>query len=438
MDKKQSFERQIRALENQIYRLKNWAWVFVFIGIGIFIACVFYLFFNDKAKINEVGDFIGGVVGSLWALAGLFFIYIAFIGQKVEIKLQQEDLTLTREELQKTKEVFKQQSRIMLNQQSDTTFFNLLENHRKLIDSFKKGNRNYYDNNSLVSGGLGYNVNNYNVEIISGYDILEAIYIKVQLYFKKYSEYLKSNNIFESEITKTNPIDFISSFPEIKMLFDEVLNILNFVDKNFGENDKQFYFNTLSSNLNTEEKFLIEAYNFNISLASSSLCYFGIYNSNNFENFLLDNYLTPKEILIKGEYKGVKSLDIDNNLKDDMRLILDEPSDYSKIDFYFIDNENKSIKPIETIFKVEKEIHISRILLKITEECFNDEFFERIDRKRERESFDILIKSTLKLSLTKIFYQYNIGVYCELNKSGFNFYFDREKNINDWVKDCFN
>lgn len=33
----------------------------------------------DKA--SELGDFLGGTVGSLWSLAGLIFVYVAFLGQ---------------------------------------------------------------------------------------------------------------------------------------------------------------------------------------------------------------------------------------------------------------------------------------------------------------------------------------------------------------------
>ncbi len=178
MENNDEFEAQIIEINKQIKTFKTMSWTFIWVGVLVFIIGIFY-WFVDKNNFNEVGDFIGGVAGSLWALAGLFFIYIAFLGQKVEIKYQQEDLTLTREELKETKEVFKQQTKVMINQQLDNTFFNLLDNHRKVIDSFKKGEKNY--RNGVISPTFGgYAADNFTIEIVSGYEVLELICLKVK------------------------------------------------------------------------------------------------------------------------------------------------------------------------------------------------------------------------------------------------------------------
>jgi hypothetical protein len=48
-----------------------------------------------KFAFNEYGDFVGGVVASIWSLAGLMFIYVAFLGQKLQLLLQQLELRYT-------------------------------------------------------------------------------------------------------------------------------------------------------------------------------------------------------------------------------------------------------------------------------------------------------------------------------------------------------
>ena len=54
--------------------------------IFIIISLIFFLWNNlsfsltssiDNEKFSHFGDFIGGIVGSLWALAGVFLFYVA-------------------------------------------------------------------------------------------------------------------------------------------------------------------------------------------------------------------------------------------------------------------------------------------------------------------------------------------------------------------------
>lgn len=43
-------------------------------------------------KLSAVGSYFQGAVGSLWALAGLMFIYVAFLGQKQQLLLQRQEM----------------------------------------------------------------------------------------------------------------------------------------------------------------------------------------------------------------------------------------------------------------------------------------------------------------------------------------------------------
>lgn len=100
-------------------------------------------------KIGQFGDFVGGLVGSIWALAGVVLFYVALTEQRKDfrtnkdvLKAQMEALgqqikefELQREELAETREVFKIQSDTLKKQQFESTFFNLLNIHHMIVNS---------------------------------------------------------------------------------------------------------------------------------------------------------------------------------------------------------------------------------------------------------------------------------------------------------------
>lgn len=93
-------------------------------------------------KENELGDFIGGTSGTFASFAGLAFVYVGFLGQRLQILMQQEELELNRKELQDTreeikgqKEQLKLQNKHFENQLFESTFFNLLENYKNSLSS---------------------------------------------------------------------------------------------------------------------------------------------------------------------------------------------------------------------------------------------------------------------------------------------------------------
>ena len=114
---------------SRINKLEKWAYVLILIGI---IALVLYvvkiylkgytLFYNmnslDIEVTGQFGDFFGGVVGSLWALAGVLLYFSA-------LKLQQEQL------LEQKKDI-KLNERLISQQQFESTFFGLLQTQKDL------------------------------------------------------------------------------------------------------------------------------------------------------------------------------------------------------------------------------------------------------------------------------------------------------------------
>ncbi|WP_299107643.1 putative phage abortive infection protein [uncultured Tenacibaculum sp.] len=128
-----------------------WIGLFLFLtGIGFFI---WKENFNVSSKLNsekiaQFGDFIGGIVGSLWSLAGVILFYVALTEQRNDIKINRQALEaqvdalnqqikefeLQRTELSETRKVFKEQSETLKIQRFENTFFQLLSLHHELVD----------------------------------------------------------------------------------------------------------------------------------------------------------------------------------------------------------------------------------------------------------------------------------------------------------------
>ncbi|MCD4834699.1 MAG: putative phage abortive infection protein [Bacteroidales bacterium] len=144
-DKKSIIDNEIQNLNSKINIYTKWAWTFVWVGIIVTLfAIIFYISENNETGfgLNLLGDFMAGTVASVWSLAGLFFIYVAFLGQKqqllnqqLEIMFSQLEVKYTRLELAGQKEEMKEQNATLKQQKFENTFFQLLANHNTIVNS---------------------------------------------------------------------------------------------------------------------------------------------------------------------------------------------------------------------------------------------------------------------------------------------------------------
>lgn len=152
--------------------LKNEKASIVLIAIGILLlvfAVISFLWmdfdFSTSAQIKpdkwgQLGDFIGGIVGTLWALAGVLLFYIALVEQRKDIKINQKALTLQvealnkqveefelqRKELKSSRKVYEQQTKTNRIQQFESHFYALLNVYLKIKDSLNNldDNKDYF------------------------------------------------------------------------------------------------------------------------------------------------------------------------------------------------------------------------------------------------------------------------------------------------------
>lgn len=161
-------------------------------GIGltsIVITSIIFIVYGDwtfsnslnESKVGQFGDFIGGVVGSLFALSGVILYYVALKEQRKEIGLSQDALNLQiealnhqvdefkaqKEELEETRKVYIEQTNLFREQtiyystqtkeyikqtnianlqQFDSSFYSILGVLNNLRNSInEKSNGNYFD-----------------------------------------------------------------------------------------------------------------------------------------------------------------------------------------------------------------------------------------------------------------------------------------------------
>lgn len=145
-----SIEDKVRHIEAQETSWQRAAWGFVMLGAfvgfwGAFQISGEALLWSDK--LDKLGGFLSGAVATSFSLAGLMFVYLAFLGQKKELLYQREELRLTRQEMKRQVDVTqeladenaaqKQQMELqnaqLRKQAFENTFFEMLKTKTVLI-----------------------------------------------------------------------------------------------------------------------------------------------------------------------------------------------------------------------------------------------------------------------------------------------------------------
>jgi hypothetical protein len=99
---------------------------------------------NDNSQWGTFGDFMGGTLNPLFFLLSLFAIIYT-------IKIQTEELELTRQEMEKSNitldkqsQIFTKQNQSIAQQTFESTFYKLLEHHNSLLEYVYKISGKYY------------------------------------------------------------------------------------------------------------------------------------------------------------------------------------------------------------------------------------------------------------------------------------------------------
>lgn len=237
---KESTEAQIEK------KFKKRLWWTIVIGI-VLISLLW--FWNYKSGFE-------GTFGDKFGVVNSLFSGLAFAGIIITIYMQKHELELQRRELKATRDVFEKQSKIMTDQQNDNTFFNLLENHRQLVNSFTKGELKYQLRGKSIAKGFAES----HVEVVSGYEVLSRIANKWRNYCESYSKSYQSRLILDLNLWNYESFDkMVDSDIITQVFYRELLHVYKFIDKKFSDGDVQFYRDTLYRSLTQDERFIFEA-----------------------------------------------------------------------------------------------------------------------------------------------------------------------------------
>jgi len=219
-------------------------------------AIIFIIFGNwkfssvlDESKVAMFGDFIGGVVGSILAFAGIILYYVALKEQRREISISQKaleyqvealnhqikefrDQTNEMQETRKTYEKqtieFEKQTQIAKLKQFDSSFYSLLNVYidlKKNLD-VKDSNRNFFK---------------------TLYEKLKRIDFNDSAIEKKYGQII--NNYIEI---------FYQNYSNLVHYFNTVYRLIQMIDRSEIENyEKEVYAKILRSQFTSYELLLL-------------------------------------------------------------------------------------------------------------------------------------------------------------------------------------
>lgn len=230
-----SFE--LTNLDGKIITYTKWAWGFVWTGIIIGLLSIpFYIYYNtDKGfALNLLGDFLGGSVASLWSLAGLFFIYVAFLGQKQQLLNQQLELMYsqlevkhTRLELAGQKEEMKEQNLTLRQQKFENTFFQLINLFSSIVNSLDLRSR---QTKAVTT---------------SGRECFDIFYKRLRSHLTTivYGGASSNDNLSNATIQQTiqaYDILYRNEKSDLSHYFRTIYHIYKFIDQSDIENKKQY------------------------------------------------------------------------------------------------------------------------------------------------------------------------------------------------------
>jgi hypothetical protein len=227
-------------------------------GVIFIIALVWYLastYFKWGNKLDptlaaQAGDFIGGIVGSLWALAGVVLVYSALQAQRRDFKTNLVSLNNQIKEYKEHKEVLEEQSETLKNQRFESAFFKMLDSLSNIVESLTIYSHENVPEN--VPEDIYKDVNKQNIKVYQGRSCL--IYVFQQINQKLHLKLDKSKGIIDLEeactLLVSNSFLQIRAYEHLLIPFNKIIEQLVQMINDQSPNQKEaLYFNILKSHL---------------------------------------------------------------------------------------------------------------------------------------------------------------------------------------------
>lgn len=119
------------------------SFIWIILGVILLIAVVFGLYlinFKGNLSINNsdwgtFGDYIGGTLNPILSFLSLIALLTTIVLQSKELDLTRTELSRSAKAQEDTKEILDKQSETLARQQFESTFFSLLDQHNKMLES---------------------------------------------------------------------------------------------------------------------------------------------------------------------------------------------------------------------------------------------------------------------------------------------------------------
>lgn len=216
-------------------KLNKSEWILIGVIIFVVIAWVANLIIlYDKQDAGRYGDLFGAsnALFSGLAFAGVIW---AILQQGEELKLQRQELALTRETLREQKDQIADQTQTFKKQNFEDTFFALLDLHRGIVDSLRI---DYYSIGKTIQ--------------VRGRECI-GIFLR--------DDFREQYKVVQREMSDAPELDkirkaynkfFESRQAEVGHYFRTLYNIIKFI-KNSDVKDKQLYVNLIRAQLSSSE-----------------------------------------------------------------------------------------------------------------------------------------------------------------------------------------
>ena len=196
-------------------------WSFVIAGLYP-IVNGFYVYSTSCAKefgLNELGDYIGGVTGTAWSLAGVIFVYVTFRSQQNQLDLQENELKNSTSRIDK--------------KDFESLLYKMLELHNNRI-------------------------HNFDVDEHKGVDCFKKFWDKIQYYY--------TNSLCSTEIDKIeDALDKAEYYfsNDIPLYLNSLIGILDHIKEGPNELDFEKYYKLLYHQLSRFEILIVYLYSTN-------------------------------------------------------------------------------------------------------------------------------------------------------------------------------
>ncbi|AEL23996.1 hypothetical protein [Cyclobacterium marinum] len=162
MDLKKDLETQRDVLKKSIRNYLRLAWACIALAVLLFVFYAFCPFFIYNLFPVNTHDYAIAIPVLLASIAGVFFVYIAFLGQRWQMLYQQQEIRDNRQEMKLSTEELKNQAKALTGQISrmdrdfiNQNFFRILEQHFKTRDMLTYSNmENFNMNPDIAKPGL--------------------------------------------------------------------------------------------------------------------------------------------------------------------------------------------------------------------------------------------------------------------------------------------